>query len=69
VSMSRNLRDAITRDLRPAERLIVVLYYCEEMTMREIGEVLSLSESRVSQVHANIMGRLRARLKPRLLAG
>ena len=62
VAERQDLRAFITRTLTRAERLIVLLYYCEDMTMREIGEALDLSESRVSQMHSSIMARLRARL-------
>jgi RNA polymerase sigma factor for flagellar operon FliA len=58
----RDLRDLITRGLNRAERLIMILYYYEEMTMKEIGATLDLSESRVSQMHTSIMNRLKAKL-------
>ena len=61
----RDLKELITRGLSRAERLIVVLYYFEEMTMKEIGETLDLSESRVSQMHSAIMERLRVQLEQR----
>ncbi len=58
----RDLKEQITRGLSRSERLIIVLYYYEEMTMREIGKTLELSESRVSQMHTSILLRLRAQL-------
>ena len=61
----RDLKDLITRGLSRAERLIVILYYFEEMTMKEIGETLDLSESRVSQMHSAIMDRLKGQLDNR----
>lgn len=61
----RDLKQLVTQDLSRHERLIVVLYYCESMTMREIGRVLDLSESRVSQMHASILLRLPAQTQPR----
>lgn len=61
----RDLRDAITSSLTEIERLILVLYYYEEMTMKEIGATLDLSESRVSQMHSGILARLRAQLRSR----
>lgn len=61
----RDLKDLITRGLSRAERLIVVLYYYEEMTMKEIGVTLDLSESRVSQMHSSILARLKAQLQHR----
>lgn len=61
-AVARGLRDALIRDLSREERLVVLLYYCEELKMHEIGKVLGLSEARVSQIHKNIMARLRARV-------
>ena len=61
----RDLKDMITRNLSRAERLIVILYYYEEMTMKEIGMTLDLSESRVSQMHSSILARLKAQLQHR----
>jgi RNA polymerase sigma factor for flagellar operon FliA len=45
------------------ERLVVSLYYFDELTMKEIGEVLGVNESRVSQLHTKAMLRLRTKLK------
>ena len=44
------------------ERLVLALYYDEELNLKEIGEVLGVSESRVSQLHSQCAARLRARL-------
>lgn len=52
-----------TRGLNKDERLLVILYYWEGLTMKEIGETLDLSESRVSQMHSNIIERLRAKFR------
>jgi RNA polymerase sigma factor for flagellar operon FliA len=60
-----DLKDLITKGLSRAERLIVVLYYYEEMTMKEIGATLDLSESRVSQMHSSILARLKAQMQHR----
>ena len=57
-----DLRRFITKGLSRSERLIVVLYYYEQMTMKEIGMTLDLSESRVSQMHSSILERLKAQL-------
>ncbi len=45
------------------ERLILLLYYYEDLTMREIGAALNLSESRVCQLHSRIISRLKTQLK------
>jgi RNA polymerase sigma factor for flagellar operon FliA len=57
-----DLKRVITKGLSKNERLILILYYYEEMTMKEIGATLDLSESRVSQMHSAILDRLRANL-------
>jgi RNA polymerase sigma factor for flagellar operon FliA len=44
------------------QRLVVALYYYEEMTLKEIGEALHISESRVSQIHTRAVKTLKARL-------
>ena len=61
----KDLRLLLTKGLTRAERLIVVLYYYEEMTMKEIGLTLDLSESRVSQMHSSILARLKAQMQHR----
>jgi RNA polymerase sigma factor for flagellar operon FliA len=58
----KDVLDVITRGLSSKERLILLLYYFECMTMREIGLTLGLSESRVCQLHTRIMDRLRDQL-------
>ena len=55
---NRDLMRLVTRGLNRNERLIIILYYYEEMTMKEIGATLDLSESRVSQMHSSIISRL-----------
>ena len=55
------LGEAIAR-LPEREKLVVTLYYYEELTLREIGEVLGVTESRVSQLHTKAVLRLKARL-------
>ena len=62
----RDLRELITKGLSRAERLIIVLYYYEGMTMKEIGATLDLSESRVSQMHSSILARLKAQMQHRM---
>ena len=57
--------DAIAR-LPEREKLVVTLYYYEELTLREIGEVLGVTESRVSQLHTKAILRLKAKLQGNL---
>lgn len=45
------------------ERLVVTLYYYEELNLKEIGEILGLTESRISQLHSQAIMRLRSKLK------
>jgi len=45
------------------ERLVISLYYFDELTMKEIGKVLGVNESRVSQLHTKAMLRLRSKLR------
>ena len=56
------LADAIAR-LPEREKLVITLYYYEELTLREIGEVLHVTESRVSQLHTKAILRLKVRLQ------
>jgi RNA polymerase sigma factor for flagellar operon FliA len=49
--------------LSEQERLVVALYYYEELTLKEIGEVMLISESRVSQIHTKAVLRLRAMIR------
>ncbi len=58
----KDLKALMSKGLSRAEQLIVTLYYFEEMTMKEIGATLDLSESRVSQMHSSIIARLRAQM-------
>jgi len=64
-AQKRDLKNLLTKGLTRAERLIIVLYYYEEMTMKEIGATLDLSESRVSQMHSSIVARLKAQMNSR----
>ncbi|GAB6908870.1 RNA polymerase sigma factor WhiG [Desulfosarcina cetonica] len=51
-------------DLLPEkEKLVISLYYSDELTMKEIGQVLNITESRVSQIHAQAIIRLRSKLR------
>ena len=64
-AQKRDLKNLITKGLTRAEQLIIILYYYEEMTMKEIGATLDLSESRVSQMHSSIIARLKAQMNSR----
>jgi RNA polymerase sigma factor for flagellar operon FliA len=57
-----DLMRLVTKGLNRNERLIIILYYYEELTMKEIGATLDLSESRVSQMHSSIVQRLHLQL-------
>ena len=57
-----DLMRLVTKGLNRNERLIIILYYYEELTMKEIGATLDLSESRVSQMHSAIVQRLQTQL-------
>ncbi|GGA78187.1 RNA polymerase sigma factor FliA [Neiella marina] len=58
----RSLVEAI-KTLPEREALVLSLYYDDELNLREIGDVLSVSESRVCQIHSQAMHRLKARLQ------
>jgi len=60
-----DLMRLVTKGLNRNERLIIILYYYEELTMKEIGATLDLSESRVSQMHSAIVERLQNQLERR----
>lgn len=52
----------VTNTLSKKEKLIIIMYYYEGLTMREIGNILSLTESRVCQIHSNVMSKLKLHL-------
>lgn len=59
------IRRIITKsihELPEKEKLVLILYYHEDLTLKEIGAVLKVSESRISQLHANAKDKLRAKL-------
>jgi RNA polymerase sigma factor for flagellar operon FliA len=62
VDFKHGLAGAI-KGLPERERLVMALYYDEELNLREIGEILGVSESRVCQIHGQALIRLRARME------
>ncbi|MEE3040986.1 MAG: FliA/WhiG family RNA polymerase sigma factor [Candidatus Latescibacterota bacterium] len=64
----RNLLADSLGQLTEQERLVVALYYYEELTLKEIGQVLELSESRVSQLHTKAVLGLRVKLRKRFMS-
>jgi RNA polymerase sigma factor for flagellar operon FliA len=62
----RRLKESVGRaidDLPYQEKVVISLYYYEELTMKEIGRVLEITESRVSQIHTKAIFHLRTKLK------
>ena len=59
---SETVQSSSSAAIDEREKLVVTLYYYEELTLREIGEVLGVTESRVSQLHTKAILRLKARL-------
>lgn len=60
------LREAVYKEIEQLpqrEKLILVLYYYEELTLKEIARILRLSEARVSQIHESVINELRKKLK------
>ena len=68
----KELKSAVARaieQLPEKERLVISLYYLDELTMKETGKVLNVTESRVSQIHSQAVMRLRAKQKKEKLIG
>lgn len=66
------VKDIVTKaieELPERQRLVLSLYYYEDLNLKEIGKVLRVTESRVSQLHAQAVSRLRNRLNQTLAAG
>ena len=59
----RDLVEFCQQKLSTKERYILMMYYFEDLTLKEIGQILELSESRVCQLHAKLISRLRGYLK------
>jgi RNA polymerase sigma factor for flagellar operon FliA len=62
-NVRRDLVEFCRKRLSTKERYILMMYYFEDLTLKEIGNILNLSESRVCQLHAKLVSRLRAYLK------
>lgn len=63
---THRLKEIVTRaidDLPYQEKVVISLYYYEELTMKEIGKVMEITESRVSQIHTKAILHLRTKLK------
>lgn len=59
-AQKQRIKDFLQTKLTRAERLVVVLYYYDELTMREIAKVLKLPDSKVSQMKSSIIARCKA---------
>jgi RNA polymerase sigma factor for flagellar operon FliA len=58
----KDLLTCVIREIPEKERLVLSLYYWDELTMKEIGKVLGLTEGRVSQLHGQALLRCKARI-------
>ena len=58
----RKILKKVLEELPSRERTVIILYYYEELTLREIGHILGISESRVSQIHGKVILKLRSAL-------
>ncbi len=63
----QDFQEFIKKGLSREDQLIVILYYYEQMTMKEIGDALGLSESRICQMHSSILAKLKGQLNASLL--
>jgi len=59
------IRELVSKNLSPTERIVILSYYFEERSMKEIGRSLGITESRVSQLHSQALSRLKRRLSRR----
>lgn len=65
--IATNIRKNIIKAIKclpEREKMVLTLYYQEDLNLKEIGAVLNVGESRVSQLHSQAIKRLRARLNP-----
>jgi RNA polymerase sigma factor for flagellar operon FliA len=63
VAHLKKLVSEAIEDLPEKQRLVLSLYYYEDLNLKEIGRVLDVTESRVSQLHSQAIFKLKARLK------
>ncbi len=59
----KDVLEFVSRSLSDKERLILVMYYYEGLTMKEVGDILDLTESRICQIHSSVMERLKTQLR------
>ena len=59
------VKELVSRSLSPTERIVILSYYFEEQSMKEIGRSLGITESRVSQLHSQALSRLKRKLSRR----
>jgi RNA polymerase sigma factor FliA len=62
----RDVIEVLTRNLSQKEKRIVIMYYYEGLTMKQIGRILDLTESRVCQIHSNVILRLREQVQKKV---
>jgi RNA polymerase sigma factor for flagellar operon FliA len=65
LTRASEIRTALSKaidGLTDRERMVISLYYVDELTLKEIGEVMNLTESRISQIHSAVIMRLRKKL-------
>jgi len=59
----KDLSDHLMKSLSHREKMVILLYYVEDLSMKEIGKILNISESRVSQIRTNTLGKLRKKVE------
>jgi len=59
----KDLSDHLMRTLTHREKMVILLYYVEDLSMKEIGKILNISESRVSQIRTNTLTKLRKKVE------
>lgn len=62
-ALKKDILNYVTGDLKKKERLVLLLYYVEDLTMKEIGETLDLSESRICQIHSRLISELKGQFE------